>query len=78
MLATYLAWKGFNAIHTTHFSEGHLLQDAAISRITLDKDRIIVTKDADFPDAFFPERPTAPHCLSPVKKYAKRRFDGFF
>ncbi|MBD2702892.1 DUF5615 family PIN-like protein [Spirosoma sp. BT702] len=53
MLATYLRWKGADAIHTTHFPEGHLLQDADIAKIALQEDRIIVTKDSDFPDAFF-------------------------
>ena len=57
MLATYLCWKGFDAIHTTHFSEGHLLQDAEIGRIAIDEHRIIVTKDSDFPDSFFLKGP---------------------
>ena len=53
MLATYLCWKGADAIHTTHFPEGHLLQDADIAQIALQEQRIIVTKDSDFPDVFF-------------------------
>ena len=57
MLATYLQWKGFDAIHTTHFSEGHLLQDAQIRQIALDENRIILTKDSDFPDSFFLKGP---------------------
>lgn len=57
MLATYLRWKGFDAIHTTHFPEGHLLQDADITKITIEEDRIIVTKDSDFPDSFFLKGP---------------------
>ena len=57
MLATYLAWKGFDAVHTTHFPEGHLLQDTDIRTIAINEDRIIVTKDADFPDMFFLKGP---------------------
>lgn len=53
MLATYLGWKGFDAIHTTHFPDGHLLQDIEIGKIAVDDNRIIVTKDSDFPDLFF-------------------------
>ena len=53
MLAAYLRWKGFDAIHTTHFPEGHLLQDADISRIAIEEGRIIITKDSDFPASFF-------------------------
>lgn len=57
MLATYLRWKGFDAVHTTHFPDGHLLQDAAIRKIALTEARIIVTKDVDFPDQFFLKGP---------------------
>lgn len=53
MLATYLQWKGFDAIHTTYFPEGHLLQDADIAKIAIEENRIIITKDSDFPDSFF-------------------------
>lgn len=57
MLATYLRWKGFDAIHTTHFPDGHLLQDDDIQKIASEEDRIIVTKDSDFPDSFFLKGP---------------------
>lgn len=53
MLATYLRWKGFDAIHTTFFPQGHLLQDADIAKIASEEHRIIITKDSDFPDSFF-------------------------
>jgi predicted nuclease of predicted toxin-antitoxin system len=53
MLVTYLRWNGADAIHTTHFPEGHLLQNAEIARIAIDEERIIVTKDSDFSDSFF-------------------------
>lgn len=57
MLVTYLQWKDFDAIHTTYFSEGHLLQDADIAKIAIEENRIIVTKDSDFPDSFFLKGP---------------------
>ena len=57
MLATYLQWKGFDSIHTTHFPNGHLLQDTEIRRIAITENRIIVTKDSDFPDSFFLKGP---------------------
>lgn len=57
MLATYLIWKSFDTIHTTHFPEGHLLQDAEIRKIAIDEERIIITKDSNFPDAFFLKGP---------------------
>jgi predicted nuclease of predicted toxin-antitoxin system len=57
MLAAYFRQKGFDAIHTTHFPEGHLLQDAEISKIAIKDNRIVVTKDSDFPDSFFLKGP---------------------
>jgi predicted nuclease of predicted toxin-antitoxin system len=57
MLSTYLQWKGADAIHTTHFPEGHLLQDTEIRQIAINENRIIVTKDSDFPDSFFLKGP---------------------
>lgn len=57
MLATYLQWKGTDAIHTTYFPQGHLLQDADIAKIAIKEERIIVTKDSDFPDSFFLKGP---------------------
>lgn len=57
MLATYLKWKGFDAVHTTFFPDGHLLQDAQIAEIAITENRIIVTKDSDFPDSFYLKGP---------------------
>ncbi len=57
MLVTYLRWKGVDAIHTTHFPDGHLLQDAEIARIAVAEERIVITKDSDFPDVFFLKGP---------------------
>jgi predicted nuclease of predicted toxin-antitoxin system len=48
LLAAYLNSKGFEAIHTTSFDNGHLLQDSEISVIARKENRIIVTKDNDF------------------------------
>jgi predicted nuclease of predicted toxin-antitoxin system len=44
---------GANAIHTTYFEDGHLLDDGAIRKIAVAESRIVVTKDADFRDYFF-------------------------
>lgn len=49
-LAKFLAGKGFDAIHTTKFPDGHLLDDKSIHRIAKTEDRIIISKDADFFD----------------------------
>lgn len=51
-LANALNDWGMDAIHTTYFKDGHLLDDASIRKIAVEEGRIIVTKDADFRDYF--------------------------
>jgi predicted nuclease of predicted toxin-antitoxin system len=51
-LATFLTDIGHDAIHTTFFPDGHLLQDAEIVAIALQQHRIIITKDSDFWDHY--------------------------
>jgi predicted nuclease of predicted toxin-antitoxin system len=52
LLAKFLAEKDFDAIHTTDFPEGHLLQDTEIVKIAISEQRIIITKDSDFLDNY--------------------------
>ena len=51
-LARFLSGKGFDAVHTTDFPQGHLLADKAIRNIAVDEGRIIISKDSDFYDAY--------------------------
>jgi len=51
-LARWLKAKGFDAIHTTDFPDGHLMTDAEIQAISIREDRIVVTKDNDFYENF--------------------------
>lgn len=51
-LAAFLTEQGYDAIHTTSFPDGHLLQDAEIRAIALREERIIMTKDSDFHDYY--------------------------
>jgi predicted nuclease of predicted toxin-antitoxin system len=51
--ANFLNSLGEDAIHTTHFKDGHLLADRSIRKIAIETDRIIVSKDWDFFDDFF-------------------------
>lgn len=41
-----------DAIHTTYFSDGHLLDDIRIIEIAIEQERIVITKDSDFQDNF--------------------------
>ena len=43
---------GANAIHTTYFPDGHLLDDIKIIEIAIEQERIVITKDSDFQDKF--------------------------
>lgn len=43
---------GADAVHTTFYEDGHLLDDNIIRRIATEEERIVVTKDADFRDFF--------------------------
>jgi predicted nuclease of predicted toxin-antitoxin system len=51
-LAKFLTEKGCDAIHTTFFPDGHLLQDKEIREIAVRENRIIITKDSDFFDGY--------------------------
>ena len=53
LLANFLTEKQFDAIHTTDFPDGHLLQDGEIVRIAIAENRIVVTKDSDFLDNYW-------------------------
>ncbi|MDQ3393190.1 MAG: DUF5615 family PIN-like protein [Bacteroidota bacterium] len=52
VLATVLVENGYDAIHTSHFENGHLLNDNQIRKFAIDDDRIIITKDKDFLDHY--------------------------
>jgi len=53
VLASFLRRKGFDAIHTTHFENGHLLADKTIREIAIEENRIVVTKDNDFSELYY-------------------------
>jgi len=51
-LAVYLTVKGFDSVHTTFYTDGHLLQDNEIIDKAINENRIIITKDSDFLDNY--------------------------
>lgn len=53
LLADYFRHKGFDAVHTTYYEDGHLLQDVQIIDIAKKENRVVITKDNDFWDYFF-------------------------
>lgn len=54
ILAEFLRKEGFIAIHTSEYQEnGHLLKDSEITKIAIQENLIIITKDSDFLDDYF-------------------------
>lgn len=51
-LARWLKTRGYDAVHTMHFPNGHLMTDLQIHDIATRETRIIVTKDNDFHEKF--------------------------
>jgi predicted nuclease of predicted toxin-antitoxin system len=51
-LAYLLREKGFDTIHTTELPAGNDTTDSEINRVSLDENRIVISKDADFYDSF--------------------------
>ena len=47
-----LAEKGHDAIHTSELPEKNRTGDFEITRISLEENRIVITKDTDFVDSF--------------------------
>lgn len=51
-LARFLKKMGYDSVHTTHYPDGHLLDDQEIVFIAKSEERTVVTKDSDFLDNF--------------------------
>lgn len=51
-LSTWLNEAGFDAVHTLDLPLGNLTSDTIINDVSIDEQRIVVTKDSDFVDSF--------------------------
>ncbi|NJM99653.1 MAG: DUF5615 family PIN-like protein [Phormidesmis sp. RL_2_1] len=51
-LARLLQNQGYDAIHTQDLSQGNATPDADINSLSLEEERIVITKDADFVQSF--------------------------
>lgn len=51
-LAIWLGEAGFDAVHTLDLPLGNFTPDTLINQISIDEQRIVVTKDADFIASF--------------------------
>ncbi|RZK15748.1 MAG: hypothetical protein EOO56_22185 [Hymenobacter sp.] len=52
-LARFLAfYAGFDSLHTLDLPAANRTQDGSISRVSMEENRIVITKDADFVNSF--------------------------
>jgi predicted nuclease of predicted toxin-antitoxin system len=78
LLADILNQRGYEAVHSTYFEQGHLLKDKAISELAVLQDRIVVTKDHDFWDSFLVKGAPPRVLLLEMGNVKNRRlFDAF-
>jgi predicted nuclease of predicted toxin-antitoxin system len=51
-LAQLLRQKGYNAIHTKELPEQNKTPDGEINRLSIEQQRVVITKDLDFVESF--------------------------
>ena len=51
-LAAWLNAAGFDAVHTLDLPLGNRTPDSLINDVSIDEQRIVITKDSDFVDSF--------------------------
>lgn len=51
-LAMFLQKKGHDVLHTRNLPEQNATSDTKINQISLEEERVVVTKDSDFVDSF--------------------------
>jgi predicted nuclease of predicted toxin-antitoxin system len=51
-LAASLKWWGHDAVHTLDLPSGNRTSDSRINEISVEEQRVLITKDADFVNSF--------------------------
>jgi predicted nuclease of predicted toxin-antitoxin system len=51
-LAQWLVYKGYDAVHTLQLPEKNLTDDTIVIQISMEQERIVISKDSDFYDNF--------------------------
>ena len=52
-LSTFLIEKGFDSIHTLDLPKKNKTSDSEINKISLEQERILISKDSDFYNSYF-------------------------
>ena len=51
-LARFLQASGYDTLHTRDLPQQNVTSDSAINDISIEQERVVITKDADFVDSF--------------------------
>ena len=51
-LADFFRERGFDAVHTLELPNKNFTKDSEINQISLDEERIVISKDSDFYDSY--------------------------
>jgi predicted nuclease of predicted toxin-antitoxin system len=51
-LARFLQASGYDTLHTRDLPQQNATSDSAINDISIEQERVVITKDADFVDSF--------------------------
>ncbi|MBK6609102.1 MAG: DUF5615 family PIN-like protein [Leptospiraceae bacterium] len=51
-LSKWLRIKGFDSIHTSELEEGNATDDTILFRLSMETERVVITKDHDFIERF--------------------------
>ena len=51
-LAQWLVYKGYDAIHTLQLPEKNLSEDLVVIQVSMEQQRIVISKDSDFYDYY--------------------------
>ena len=51
-LSQWLVYKGYDAVHTLQLPEKNLTDDTIVIQISMEQERIVISKDSDFYDNF--------------------------
>ena len=52
-LAKFLQASGYDTLHTRDLPQQNATSDTVINDISIEQERVVITKDADFVDSFF-------------------------
>lgn len=77
-LAASLKWSGHDVLHTLDLSSGNHTPDWRINEISVEEQRVVVTKDADFVNSFLLSGVPYKLLLVSTENISDRELKGIF